>query len=138
METTRTQGILHEIISPQGPEGELDIYEDNGEYKAFGKTRKPWGGEPMLDFISRDGNHVSFTYSHLYSVSFNPSKGISIEFTNHSVSVEGRGLREIYQYLGMQRIVYIAEADRPTAMQLQSQQVPVVNNLSITERHLSS
>ncbi len=68
---------------------------------------------------------------------FNPSIGITIEFSDHIVSIRGRGLADGYQKLAMQRVIFIAEADRATAG-LAPDKEAVITSLSIDQKREKS
>ncbi len=115
---------------------EIDVY-DAENYRAFGVSRKPWGGEPMLNFVDCRGDQLAIAYNHLYCVKYNPSVGITIEFSDHIVSIRGRGLAEGYQKLAMQRVIFITEADRATAGLVGDRQA-VITSLSISQKREKS
>ncbi|APZ93415.1 hypothetical protein [Fuerstiella marisgermanici] len=120
-------GIASEISNP-----EADYYNEDDPYRAIGISRKAWGGEPMINFIMRTGDHQAIAYNHLYRIQFDPSKGITLDFTNHKVVIQGRKLAEAYQKLAMQRVIFIAEADDATG-RLADDDEPVVTSLQILE-----
>ncbi|MEM9409649.1 MAG: hypothetical protein AAGA30_00960 [Planctomycetota bacterium] len=123
--------ILDKIIGKEPTSEDIDIYEVGSDYNAFGVSRKAWGTEPMIDFITKDGNHHSFAYSHMYFISMDPSSSITIDFTSHSIVVSGTGLREIYRELFRNRVTFIAQADLSTI----SLSVRVtVSDVSISDR----
>ena len=112
---------------------ELDVYADNEDYRAFGYSRKPVSSDPMINFIDSTGNQTAFAYGHLYQTRFDPSDGITIEFTEHLVSIRGRRLGEAFAKLVSQRVVFVAEADRPTAVLIPDNE-PVVTTLLISQK----
>ena len=93
-----------------GSTPEVDVYSEDGPYQAFGISRRAFGGEPLIDFVLRDGNHHALTYGHLYDIIFNPSKGIDLQFTDHVVQLRGRCLQDGYGQLLRQRVVWLREA----------------------------
>lgn len=70
-------------------------------------------------------------------MTFNSSLGITIEFSDHVVLVRGRGLASSYEKLVMQRVVFIAEADRSTAALIPEDE-PVVTELLIEQKREKS
>ena len=90
---------------------EVDEFCDGEDYRAFGISRKQFGGEPLIDFIARDGNHQALPNSDIRRITFNPSESLVLEFSEHVVALRGRGLSTLYQKLLMQRVVFICEAD---------------------------
>ena len=122
-------------LGPQANDPEIDIYDPDGEYKPYGKSWQAWGGEPIVDLITCDGNQQGFVYSHLYRVGFDPAKGITLEFTNHLVTIQGNRMNQLYRFLTMQRVVYVAEADEATAKLLEELQKPFVNSILVQDRN---
>ncbi len=134
MSETESQSILERMglgQLPQEPEGEA--WPDDGVYRAFGISRKAWGGEPMIDFISSDGNHQCFSYSHIYRIAFDPSDSIKICFTDHQVTIRGEQLHDLYRYLLMHRVVFVADADAATQGLIDSNEA-LVTELVFEER----
>ncbi|MEM8671730.1 MAG: hypothetical protein AAGG48_29700 [Planctomycetota bacterium] len=109
---------------------EIDLYSEGEDYRAFGFSRKPIASDPMIDFIDRHGVHEALAYSHLYRIRFDPSEFMTLEFTDHTVTLRGRHLRKGYQRLAMQRVVFIAEADHATAA-LVAENEPLVTTLAL-------
>ncbi|GAB5515196.1 hypothetical protein [Rhodopirellula baltica] len=112
---------------------DLDVYADSDDYRAFGYSRKPVSSDPMINFIDSTGTQTAFAYGHLYQTKYDPSEGIVIEFTEHVVSIRGRRLGEAFAKLVSQRVVFVAEADRPTAV-LVPDDLPVVTRLEIADK----
>lgn len=111
---------------------DVDVFSES-EYRAFGVSRRAWGGEPMIDFIRRDGNRHSLPYARLDEIQFNPSKGIALRFSDYLVTLQGQRLAEGYQQLLAHRVVFVAEAGRADEMALADQE-PVVTKLLIEAR----
>ncbi|EMB15079.1 hypothetical protein [Rhodopirellula europaea] len=138
MSEDQSASLLDRFGLSNGPQlPEVDSYVEQSKYLAFGISRKAWGGEPMINFISCRGDHHAISYSHLYGVKFNPSLGITIEFSDHVVLVRGRGLASSYEKLVMQRVVFIVEADRSTAALIPDDE-PVVTELLIEQKREKS
>ncbi|MCD0458134.1 hypothetical protein [Roseiconus lacunae] len=112
---------------------DLDTHDEGQGYRAFGFNRRSINAEPMIDFITSQGVHEPLAYSHLYRIHFDPSDGIMIEFTDHVVTIQGRALREGFQKLFFHRVVFVAEADRPTAA-IVPESDPVVTSLTIVSK----
>ena len=125
--------LLKEIIGPK--DDGIDCYDESGDYLAFGVSRKAWGGEPMVDFISRDGNHQTFNYSHMYRVSFDPSKGLTVEFTNHVVMIDGQQLRDMHRFFVSHRVLFVCEADDATVKLSMHKDDAFVSKLEILDRN---
>lgn len=114
-------------------EAEVDVYRESDDYRAFGFNRKSVNSDPMINLVDSRGVQEALAYGHLYRLRFDPSEGITLEFTEHVVTIRGRGLREGYQRLAMQRVVFIAEADRATAV-LVPEKEPVITSLIIMHK----
>ena len=112
---------------------EIDVYREGDPYRPIGISRKAFGGEPLIDFISKDGNHRAFAYSHLYDITFDPSTGIELHFSDHTVTLSGRRLAECYGQLLRQRVVFICEADH-AASNLADASEPVITRIAIADR----
>lgn len=131
-----TQSILERAGIASEENSEADFFSEEDPYRAIGISRKAWGGEPMINFIMRTGDHQAIAYNHLYRVQFDPSKGLTLDFTNHSVAIQGRNLSDAYQKLAMQRVIFVAEADDATG-RLAPDSEPMVTQLRITEKYAS-
>jgi hypothetical protein len=65
---------------------------------------------PMLDVIFQDGRIVSFNYSYLRRVDFNPGDTLTLKFTDGvRVIIEGRNLRRLRQQIRLHRADEILE-----------------------------
>lgn len=118
-------------IASQSPE--VDVFHDGEEYRAFGVSRKAWGGEPLIDFIANNGNHQALPNSDIRRITFNPSEGLLIEFSEFVVVLRGHCLNDIYQKLLMQRVVFVCEADE-ASRKLSGPDIPVVSQMIIGPR----
>lgn len=86
----------------------------------------------MIDLWFKNGNQQAIAYTHLYEVTFNPSKGMRLTFSEHVVTIQGYRLDELYRYLKRQRIVFIWEASPPEKLLTQSQ--PCVTAIVVKPR----
>lgn len=127
-----TESILDRMgLAREANEDELvDEFDGESEYRAFAASRNPRRVETMLDLVFRSGAHESLSYAHLYQISFDPSNGLLLNFTDHLVTIQGHRLLDLYRYLKNHRVTYICEADLPTA-KLVGESEAVVNEISI-------
>lgn len=132
----QTSKVLNYLGTTGIDETPDDIYSSD-EYRAFGYIRKPIADEPMIRFITAQGIQSAFPYSHLYQLDYDPSIGITAYFTEHTIELKGRALREGYERLTSHRVIFVAEADRPTAALL-TDGSPVVTVLRIGKRQICS
>jgi hypothetical protein len=52
---------------------------------------------PMIEFVTVEQVHHAFPYAHLLRVRFDPSLGMRLYFSTHTVSICGRRLMPLYQ-----------------------------------------
>lgn len=65
---------------------------------------------PMLDIILQDGRIVSFNYSYLRRVEFEPGDTVKLIFTDGTrVTIEGRNLRRLREQIRLHRADEIQE-----------------------------
>lgn len=110
---------------------ELDIRP--ADYRAYAIDSQVRPSNAMIDFWFASGNQRAMAYTHLYDVEYDPSKGIVLSFSEHVVYVNGRLLSKLYRGLKRHRIVYIWEADPPTARLVESN-TPVVTKIVLKHR----
>ena len=63
----------------------------------------------MLDFEFKNGDHIAMPYAYLTKMTYNLSEGIKIEWGAFSIQVEGRNLKELYNYLVNHKVKSIKE-----------------------------
>jgi hypothetical protein len=130
--TQEPSSLLDRIRS--GREDALDELEDDydpdGEYRAFSASRLGLRSEVMLDLVFRTGKHESLSYAHLYCLSYDPTDGIVMQFTDHVVSIRGHKLKDLYRYLRSHRVIFICEADSPTSKLLATNEA-IVNAIAV-------
>lgn len=124
-------------LSPRGDSGDADVYSSS-HYLAFGVSRRAWGGEPMIDFVFRDGNHHGMSYAHLDDILFNPSRGIVLRFGEYLVTIAGQRLETGYEKLLAHRVVFVAEADHATQLTCEDLTPIVTSVIFESRRNLSA
>ena len=95
----------HERVVPLKGAGEAD----DEVAVAFGRV----GAKPALSvrFCLRNGDSVSFAYSHAYSIHAEGKGKLLLTFTGHTVTVEGRNLSRLHDYLDSHRATKVKESD---------------------------
>ena len=89
----------------------------------------------MLDLHFRSGNRRAFDYSFLVSVLFDPSVGVTLEFTSHMVTITGRNLEGLYKRLLSHTATRISEATSAfDATDGSDDDKPYVAGIEIAER----
>jgi hypothetical protein len=124
-------------LGPRADNGDVDVYS-SASYLAFGVSRKAWGGEPMIDFVFRDGNHHGMSYARLDDMQFNPSRGIVLRFSDTHVTIVGRRLEAGYERLLAHRVVFVAEADHATQLAGGELATVVTNVVFASRREISA
>lgn len=85
--------------------------EPEEETTSFGRI----GNRPLLSvrFCKRDGTAWSFAYAHGYSILADGRGKLVVTFSGHTVTVEGRNLGRVHDYLDAHRLAALREADSP-------------------------
>ena len=102
-------------------------------YRAFRTDPQARPSNALIDFWMKDGNRRALSYSHLYDIAFDPSLGMELTFSEHTVTIKGYALEELYRGLKRHRIVYVWEADAPSAL-LSDENEPRVTSIQIQPR----
>lgn len=90
------------------------------------------GTRPQLTvtFRQRDGTGLAFSYAHLYRVASVGQGKLTVEFSEHVVTVEGRNLGRLLRALCDHRLREVWECDRDFA----DDQAEVVQTISVADR----
>jgi hypothetical protein len=87
---------------------------------------------PMLDIIFRDGRIVSFNYSYLRRVDFEPGDTVKLIFTDGMrVIIEGKNLRRLRQQIRLHRADEILEGS-DLEETLRAEDEPHISRIEIT------
>ena len=81
---------------------------DNG---VFGLRAEAQGHSLMLDVRLRSGVRLALPYSYLSYFELDSSGAIQAVFASHTVTIQGRNLRPVYEGLSQHRIEWIQEGD---------------------------
>ena len=82
---------------------------EDGEAVAFGRVGRK--AVPSVRFCLRTGDSVSFEYSHHYSTHAEGRGTLRVTFTGHVVTIEGRNLGRLHDYLDEHRASKVREGD---------------------------
>ncbi len=66
---------------------------------------------PKLCLLFRDGRRVYVPYAHLALIDFQPGEGLKITAHNLAVTICGRGLDKVMDYLYADRVRWIRESN---------------------------
>jgi hypothetical protein len=106
--------ILSRRTSPP-TEDDPDSCDDCG---AFGYLRGVRDRALMLDLKLKNGNREAFSYTLLERIQFDPSEGITLQYTGVSVKLRGRNLERLQTHgvallegLQRHRVPWIVESD---------------------------
>jgi len=111
-----------------------DEYLEDGNYRAFASCRQPNQRAEMLDLVTKNGDHESFSYSHLYRTRYIAENGIVLQFSDHLVRIQGRALRDGYRRILGRQVIQVTEADAPTARAAGDKE-PIVTGIKIDKYH---
>lgn len=104
------------------------------EYTACSFGRVGLKPQVSVTFRKADGTGVNLSYSHYYAVTDeNPNIGFVVEFTRHTVSVEGRNLERLYRLICDHKAREVCEIDPILANTMPSDD-PVVTGLTVTAK----
>lgn len=128
-----SSGVLERLgLKPEASDQEIENYQDDAPYQAFGLHRQSWGGPPLLNFVLKTGQQRGLPYSQIVDSSLEPGDVIRLEFYGKRVTIRGRRLSEAYAKLLSFRVVYFAEADHATA-RLVPENEPVITEIRIAD-----
>jgi hypothetical protein len=106
--------------------------EEDSVEGVFGFLRGVKERATMLELRLKTGDSVALSYSWLDKASYNPSTGITLQFSGITVQIEGRllnnkrqGNQSLYEGLIRQRISWIEEADQAQTLICQDRTVVV-------------
>lgn len=92
--------------------------EATEDYGVFGWVRGVRDRSLMLELRLKDGSVTSFGYAWLKKASFNPSEGITLDFSGETVRITGRNLDaelgprvRLFNGILRQRVTWIQQAD---------------------------
>jgi hypothetical protein len=105
-----------------------EIATPDEEYTAFASGRLGTKPQLTLEFRRVNGSCQGFAYAHLYTLDFDLAVGITLNFTQHRVTITGRHLEELYRYLCLHRVQIVQEIDALQAERLMPK-TPVVTGL---------
>lgn len=127
-----THDLLRKLNLARGLEPVRDTpenTEDEQSLFAYGWLRGTRDQAAMLDLRFKNGKHHAIGYPWLFQGEFDPSVGITLNFTAFGVTIEGRNLGEMYHLLLRHRVVWIQETD--PMRDVEAEEATVVTSLAI-------
>jgi hypothetical protein len=130
-----SDSVLHHLTErvsrkPQGDGDAEDIVEN---YGAFGWLRGVRDRALYLELRRKDGNVTALGYPWLESIEFNPSVGVTLKFTGHTVIIRGRNLNAEYRPNVMlingilrHKVPWVQEADYATSISIRPDKHSIV------------
>ncbi|MBL9081578.1 MAG: hypothetical protein JNK76_07215 [Planctomycetales bacterium] len=92
--------------------------ESTEDYGVFGWVRGVRERSLMLELRLKDGSVTSFGYAWLKKATFNPSEGITLDFSGETVTIVGRNLDaelgprvRLFNGIVRHRVTWIQQAD---------------------------
>lgn len=89
-------------------------------------------GVRCVNFIRKDGIEVGLCYGHLLWANFDPSKGMQAHFSTHTVTLQGKNLRPLYDLLLRYELTEVLEKDE--ARDVSSEDETVVTRVLIMQK----
>lgn len=115
---------------PAAPVVEESTQEDADDYQAGSSVSGSRSAEIMLELRFKTSDAIAFSYALLLNAAWNPSEGITLEFTTHRVRLLGRNLRELYRALILHRLAHVQELQSRTDEQ--PDDATVVTTIEVT------
>lgn len=84
-----------------------------------------------LDFRLKDGTRVALPYATLLKSSFDPSKGITLEYSTDTVMISGRNLEPVYKAIAQHRLSALGESGERAVAFDQEYGEPVITAIRI-------
>lgn len=75
----------------------------------FGTCRTAGYRAVMFEIKTKDGNRKAFAYSYLVEADHIPETGIIISVSDVAITITGRSMSDIYNYLLSSRLTYVQE-----------------------------
>jgi len=122
-----TANILEKYVKTARATGEVPPAEVTGEpddFGAFGWLRGMHERSLMLELRQKDGTVIALGYAWLERADFDPSEGITLNFTGRTVKITGQRLNgelrpnvRLFAGIIRHRVTWIQEADGAQLMQ---------------------
>lgn len=110
---TVIDSILDDRREPHNLPAEPEEIEDNAYFGIWKGAHREYN-ERYVDFQMRNGDCTSFDYPDRKFVNYNAEESsIDISFSNDMVTIYGRNLKPLYQYLLQRKVQWLREADDP-------------------------
>lgn len=113
----KNESILDRYTGKAGEGGQPD-QETIDDHGAFGWLRGVRDRAIMLELRLKDGSIVSFGYAWLKKATFDPSEGITLDFSGETVKITGRNLDaelgprvQLFNGILRHRVTWIQQSD---------------------------
>lgn len=83
--------------------------EESEDANYYGIERQADTRAVMFEIRTKEGNRKAFPYSYLTEIDYIPETGIIIYVAEVNISIIGRNLGDVYNYLFSNRLTYIQE-----------------------------
>jgi hypothetical protein len=114
-----TDSVLDRYAAAARTNGAAEPHEGAEEFAAFGWLRGPAARVLMVEFRKKDGTVRALAYAYLFEALYDPSEGITLNFTGQKVRIVGRNLDaearptvRLFRGLLRHRVIYVKEADQ--------------------------
>lgn len=107
------------------------MHEDPVANPLFQLIRGDASQEGFLELRFRSGIQAAFAYHSLFWINLDNANGvIDMDFQGITISIEGRGLKQIFEFLKLKKISWIRESD--TEMEDNKSAEIFISRLTIT------
>ena len=105
--------------------------KENSEKGRCYKLREQPGQALLLDVRQANGDRYAFPYSYMIWAKYERSVGLYIRFSSHTVLLNGRTLKPIYDGILQQRVEFVQE-EHP-GHDAGSEAEPFINAITVSE-----
>lgn len=85
------------------------IRDDSDDIRYYGIEPQITARALMFELRTKDGKRTAYSYSYMTEANYEPEKGITINVSDVVITITGRNLGEIFNYLVSNRLTYIQE-----------------------------
>lgn len=85
------------------------IRDDSDDIRYYGIEPQITSRGLMFELRTRDGKRKAYSYSYMTEADYEPEKGIIINVSDVVITITGRNLDEIFNYLVANRLTYVQE-----------------------------
>ncbi len=85
------------------------IRDDSDDIRYYGIEPQMTSRALMFELRTKDGRRKAYSYSYMTEADYEPDTGIIINVSDVVITITGRNLDEIFNYLVANRLTYVQE-----------------------------